>query len=68
MLKPKIIIEVEGGLVKNVNANIPLEYIIIDHDVQAGTWVSDIRTPDEITTDLPGLYQDSQIRDQLQGF
>jgi hypothetical protein len=68
MLKEKIIIEVEGGIVKRVFANIPLEYFIIDYDAEAGIWVSDKRGPDEITTDLSGLYGDTEIREQLQGF
>jgi hypothetical protein len=67
MLKSKIIIEVSGGLVQKVYSNLPLEYIVVDHDAENGTWVSEPRTPDEIVTDLASLY-DGDIRDMLKDF
>lgn len=32
----KIVIEVEGGLVQDVHASFPLEYLVIDRDTDGG--------------------------------
>lgn len=53
---------------QSVFSNVPLEYVVVDHDSEAGTWVSKKQTPDEITDDLPGLYSDLDVLRRLGDF
>lgn len=65
----KIILEVEGGIVKNVIANFPIEYIIVDYDnLEAGDefpedFRDDIFLTDDIEASLLSLRVDNILKD-----
>ena len=54
MLKPKVIIEVRGGIVQSVHSNLPLEYLVIDYDQDGNPeWEIGLpNTPDTVDENL----------------
>jgi hypothetical protein len=46
--KPRILIEVFGGIIQSIVASQEIEYIVVDRDLDNGEWVSSIRNQDNI--------------------
>ena len=50
---PRIVVDLDGGLLQNIYSEVPVQYLIYDHDVDG--------TPPEETVFVPDLHMDAHL-------